>query len=108
MKGSEWPRGIVFLEEGMKLGVFEPVQVLNRAEATKALHLETDSLNKNPMETAIGPGTKSVESQRSQWLEQLEIEWKSVGEEEDWKLQNLLEKFNEAFALDPMEVGKQI
>lgn len=31
--------------------------MLNRAEVAKVLHLETDSLNENPMETATGPGT---------------------------------------------------
>ena len=39
------------------------------------------------METAIGPGTKSVESQRlQQLLDQLDMEWKSVGEEDDGEL----------------------
>lgn len=97
----------VLLEEGTKLGFLEPVQVLNRAEVAKVLHLETDNLNENPMETATGSGTKSVESQRlQQLLEQLDVEWKSVGEEEDRELKNLLEEFNDVFALDPMEVGQ--
>ena len=53
-----------FLEEGTKLGILEPVQVLNRAEVLIVLHLETDWLNEKPMETAAGPGTESVESQK--------------------------------------------
>ena len=81
--------------------------MLNQADVTKVLHLETDSLNENPTETATGPGTKSVESQRLQLLlDQLDMEWKSVGEEEDRELKKLLEEFNDVFALDPMEVGR--
>ena len=48
----------VFLEEGTKLDLLEPIQVLNRAEVPKVLHLETDWLNEKVTETATGPGTK--------------------------------------------------
>ena len=90
----------------MKLGLLEPVQMLNRAEVAKVLHLETDNLNENPMKTATAPGTKSVESQRlQQLLDQLDMECKSVEEEEDREIKNLLEEFNDVFTLNPMEVG---
>ena len=58
----------VFLEEGIKLGFLELVQVLNIAEVSKVLHLKTDWLNEIPMKTATGPGTKSVELQRLQQI----------------------------------------
>ena len=66
----------VFLEEGTKLGLLEPVRVINQTEVPKALHLETDNLNEKHTETVARPVTKSEESQRwQQLLNQLEIEW---------------------------------
>ena len=73
--------------------------MINRTEVPKVLHLETDWLDEKSMETATGPGTKSVGSQRLQQLvSQLDMEWKSVSEEEDRELKHLLEEFNHVFA----------
>ena len=68
--------------------------MVNRAEVPKVLHLETDWLDEKPMETATGSGTKSAESQRlQQLLSQLDMEWKSVSDEEDNELNHQLEEF---------------
>ena len=92
----------VFLEAGTILGDLRPMEVVSPDKVPKALHLEADTLTE-------GAGSKIANSEKlsrtEELMDQLDIEWKNTSSEEPAGLKSVLEKFNEIFVIDPMEVG---
>ena len=86
----------VVLEEGYEIGQLEPIELVS--DEAKACML--NATNEKPKQ----PGSSKVNPRVKKLLNQLDCE-ETLTETESGKLQDLIVKFSDVFALEPSELG---